>query len=123
MPTRDSTAEDMLDGFNLKAIVDAKLADVRSIDADVQARRLTIENAYTASVKEATALHSKAVSAANAKREKALMAQDSRIQGVSEIAKAAQKDLNDFQDKLQSETGVRVPLPGDASAAPRTMSV
>ena len=85
---------------------------------------MTAESAYQVSVKEADGIRDSAVSAAESKRDKAVKAQDALVQKASGIAKEAQQALNDFQDKLEAETGVRVPLPGDsAAAAPRAMSV
>ncbi len=120
---RDSTGQDMMDGYNLQAIVNAKQGDVHNINTDATAKRQTAESVYQEAVSAADGIRDKAVTEAEAKRNKAIKAQDSRVEAASKIAKEAQQALNEFQDNLESETGVRVPLPGGGSAPPSTVRI
>ena len=120
---RDSTAEDMMAGYNLLAVVNAKQGDVHNINADAPTKRQTAEGVYQEAVSVADGIRDKAVTEAEAKRNRTIKAQDNRVETASKIAKEAQVALNEFQDKLESETGVRVPLPGGGSAPPSTVRI
>lgn len=120
---RDSTGQDMMDGYNLQAIVNAKQADVRKIDQDATAKRKTAESAYQAAMGDADGIRDKTVAEAVIKRDKAVKAQDTRVETASKLVREAQGALNEFQDKLESETGVRVPLPSGSGGAGGTVRI
>ncbi len=120
---RDSTGQDMMDGYNLQAIVNAKQGDVRKINEDATAKRQTAESVYQEAEGAANDVRDKSVAEAQAKRDRAIKTQDGRVEAASKIAKEAQQAVNEFQDKLEAETGVRVPLPGGGSAPPSTLRV
>ncbi len=123
MPTRDSTGQDMMDGYNLQAIVNAKQSDVRKIDKDATDKRKAAESAYQSAMLSADEIRDKVISEAQTKRDRAIKAQDGRVEDASKIVKEAQGALNEFQDKLESETGVRVPLPSGSGGAGGTVRV
>lgn len=123
MPTRDSTADDMLAGFNFKAIVDSKQTEARKVNDDAQEKRTAAESIYQVSVRAADDARGKAVEAAMVKRDRVLKAQDKRTQDALQLVQDSQQGLNDFQDKLEEETGVRVPLTEVAASAPKSARV
>lgn len=116
MPTREVSEKDVLEAFKLKAVVDGKTGEVRKIDSDAVTKRKTAESEYDASLRTAEDIRIKAITEAGLKRDKAVKAQDDRISKANDEVKTAQKVLDDFQDKLESDAGVRITLPGGICA-------
>ncbi len=120
---RDSTGQDMMDGYNLQAIVNAKQGDVRKINEDATAKRRTAESVYQEAERTANTIRDAAVAEAQTKRDRAIKTQDTRVEAASKLVKEAQVALNEFQDKLEAETGVRVPLPSGSGGAGGTLRI
>lgn len=117
MPTRRHTSDDVLKAFELKADVDAQNAEVHRIDMDAVAKRSTAESAYQASVRRADVTREKSVDNAADKRDQEIERENDRVTEANDELVKAQKILDDFQDKLETDAGVRITLPGAPSAS------
>ena len=116
MPSREVSEKDVLDAFRLLALLSAKLTDSKKVETDATTKRRTAESGYQASVRKADSVRDEEINVAQTKRDRAIQVQNDRVSKANDEIVTAQKVLDDFQDKLESDAGVRITLPGAVSA-------
>ena len=115
---RDITQEEVWEAYRLKSVVDSLGRKAREVSSTTDEKIRGLNTAFDTSVKEADKARELTLASAGTKRDKAIVTQNNIRQKATDDTASAQTALDDFQGKLNSETGIMVTLPGGGASSP-----